>query len=735
MKHFLLLFLGVILYQFSLSQAPEPPRNPHLKIAESETPVRIDGVLDDSVWEEAEISGDFWNKWPTDTEPAEFQTKVQMAYDKDFVYIAAVCYDTRQYIIQSLKRDQDFFNSDGFAVVIDPVYRKANGFFFGVNALGAQTEGLVTSEMDGFSTDWDNRWFSAVKNHDDRYVIEIAIPYKTLRYESDVTKWGVNFIRNDIKNNYYSTWSYVPLNFQGIDLGYMGTAVWDKAPEKVKGNVSIIPYVTGSVGRNYEEEPKPGWNGNAGLDAKVAVSSSLNLDLTINPDFSQVDVDSQITNLERFNPFFPERRTFFLENSDIFSGFGIPPTRPFFSRRIGLTFSGQPIPILFGARLSGNLTERMRIGLMSVQTGATEDEAAQNYSVAAFQQRIFKRSSITGIIANRQGFDNLTSPTKGDYGRNGGIEANFVSADGRWVAWGQAHTSDDPEDVSDRNYFNTGYMVNTRNFSHVTSYSYTGTNYDVDMGFNARQFNYDAERDTVVKLGYQIVFNTLGYNFYPKNNKAINQHGISIESAAIYNTDFTLNDWNLNTNYTFRFSNRSNVSLSWVYNVVNLPFPTSLLGDDFESLPVGNYSFNSVMANFNTDSRKALSLAASYEYGTFYNGTKASYVAQLRFRKQPWGNFAMNFVRDDVKLPTFYGQVKFFSISPKIEINFTRNLFWTTFLQYNTQQDNFNINSRIQWRFKPMSDLFVVYTDNYGVENFNVKNRGIVLKLNYWLTL
>ncbi|MEZ4849204.1 MAG: DUF5916 domain-containing protein, partial [Bacteroidia bacterium] len=702
MKHYLLLFLGVGIFHFSFAQSSEPPKNPLLHITETSSPIIIDGVLDEAAWEKAETTGGFWNKWPTDTEPAEAKTEVKMTYDQNFVYIAAICYDTREYIIQSLKRDQDFFNSDGFAVVIDPVYRKANGFFFGVNALGAQSEGLLTNAMEGFSMDWDNKWFSAVVNHDDRYVIEIAIPFKTLRYESGVSNWGFNFLRNDIKRNYYSTWSYVPVNFPAVDLGYLGTVAWDKAPAKVKGNVSLIPYATGGVSRDYENEINPNLNGNAGLDAKVAVSSSLNLDLTINPDFSQVDVDSQITNLERFNPFFPERRTFFLENSDIFAGFGIPPTRPFFSRRIGLTFSGEPVPIYFGARLSGNMTEKLRIGLMSVQTGATDEEQGQNYSVAAFQQRIFKRSSITGILANRQAFDNPTSPEKDDFGRNGGIELNFISNDGQWAAWGQAHTSVGPEKNGDRNYFNAGYMVNTRNITHITSYNYTGTNFDVDMGFNARQFNYDAERDTVIKLGYQILFNTFDYRFYPKKVKAINQHGISLESAATYNTDFTLNDWSLTSRYAFRFQNRSSASLSLVRSEVNLPFPTSLLGEEFEPLPTDNYVYYSFLANYASDPRKTFSLGAWFGYGDFYNGNKTSYILQLKFRKQPWGNFAMNFVRDVVKLPDPYGEADFFSIGPKIEINFTRNLFWTTFIQYNTQQDNFNINSRIQWRFKPM---------------------------------
>ncbi|MEL6652947.1 MAG: DUF5916 domain-containing protein [Bacteroidota bacterium] len=379
-----------LLLSFSYLYAqPEREMQVALQIKSIDEKVLIDGNLDEGFWESLPRTSPFINKWPVDSGYADSQTEVRMAYDQEFVYIAAVCQDGPEYVIQSLKRDTDFFDSDGFSVVIDPVGRKTNGFFFGVNALGAQSEGLVGATMDegDFNFDWDNRWYSAVQNYEDHWVVEIAIPFKTLRYEAGNKRWGINFIRNDIKRNRYSTWSYVPLNFMGIDMGYLGDLHWDQDPPVAKGNVSIIPYAIGGMSKDYEEGTDLATTYNAGLDAKVALSPSLNLDLTVNPDFSQVDVDEQVTNLERFNLFFPEKRNFFLENSDLFSSFGIPPTRPFFSRQIGLELlpDGQPvpIPILFGARLTGNLTDKLRIGILDVQTGARDDISGQNVAVAA----------------------------------------------------------------------------------------------------------------------------------------------------------------------------------------------------------------------------------------------------------------------------------------------------------------------------------------------------------------
>lgn len=306
----LLSFLALIPV-FISAQNMAPPTDRNIQIHRTTQSIVLDGKLDEPIWQEAELGDGFWNKWPDDTKPAEALTEVRVLFDDQFIYVGAVCYSEKDYIIQTLKRDQGHWDSDGFAVVLDPVNKKTNGFFFGVNALNGQSEGLVPADFESFNFDWDNKWFSAVTNLPDRYIIEMAIPFKTLRYDGENKHWGINFIRNDMKRNMYSTWNYVPLNFDGIDFGYMGTMVWDKAPKPARGNISIIPYMIGGYYKDHENSETAVLTPNAGLDAKVAVSSSLNLDLTINPDFSQVEVDVQQTNLERFDLFFPERRTLF----------------------------------------------------------------------------------------------------------------------------------------------------------------------------------------------------------------------------------------------------------------------------------------------------------------------------------------------------------------------------------------------------------------------------------------
>ena len=176
-----------------------------------------------------------------------------------------------------------------------------------------------------------------------------------------------------------------------------------------------------------------------------------------------------------------------------------------------------------------------------------------------------------------------------------------------------------------------------------------------------------------------------------------------------------------------------NLLLGWKRNETDLRFPFSFT--DGEPLPVGRYLYNLVGFEYASDVRKLLQLELEGGFGGFYNGNITSAAATVNYRRQPWGSFGMTVEYNKLKFPDGFGEETFWAYSPRVEISFNRNMFWTTFLQYNRQVDNFNINSRFQWRFAPMSDVFLVYTDNYAVDPFNKKNRALVLKVNYWLVM
>ncbi len=730
MIRFVLLLLYLLLSVIPLLGQEATLSLPTVSIVPTTKAISINGDLEEAVWNTAPKATNFWLQAPIDGAQAKQQTEVQMVYDDKFIYIAATCWDDNNYIIQTLKRD-NFGESDGFAVLIDPVKEQTNGSIFAVNALGAQTEALLTEG--GVDESWDNKWFVEVKNHADRWIVEMAIPYKTLRFKTGVKEWGINFVRIEPGSNETHSWSPIPRQFEIFDLGYLGTLNWDTPPVKTGKNISLIPYTTLSSDRDYSSEPTAkNEEFDIGGDAKIALSSTLNLDLTFNPDFSQVEVDRQVTNLTRFSIFFPERRQFFIENADVFSDFGQFAERPFYSRRIGLDAAGNTVPIQYGIRLSGNLNSKLRLGLMNMHTKAAGTNNGQNYSALTFQHRLWKRSSFKGIFLNRQGFLEGES-LEGDYGRNLGGEFNYSTPTGKWR--GQVgYIRSLKQNFDDKNHHLYGrFDYDGVNFRTFLTVQHMGENYFSDIGFNRRLFNFDPTTGEVIRVGFTQFGNMLNYYIYPENSKNINFHWSGLENFVYLNPNGSINEWYTRLRHFFFFKNTSQLRFRLNHHHLDLLFPFALTATP---LPAKTYNMKEFNVQFNTDLRKQLNTEWFIVFGEFYEGTKLTYRGSVSYRIQPWGNFSLGIEQNNIRMPEPYGDLDLTLATGSIEINFATNLFFTTFLQYNTQADNFNINARFQWRFAPMSDLFLVYTDNYLVDGkFGPKTRSLVLKANYWLTL
>ncbi len=731
-----------------MGQERKTKGNSTIQIKQATEEITLDGNLREPSWRNADVADNFWMCFPVDDRAVspEIQTEVRVTYDEQYIYIGAVCHGDNNYIIPTLKRDnREFWTGDVFGLVIDPVNESTNGFAFAVNPAGVQVDALVSgrtgtrAELDrgqssgGFNTAWDNQWFVEVKPEIDRWFVEMAIPFKTLRFDPNKTSWGINFTRGEPRSNSWHSWSPVPVQFMTIDLGYTGTLQWDNAPGKTKSNVSMIPYSLASISRDFEEGTDTEVNFRAGGDAKIAVTSSLNLDLTFNPDFSQVEVDEQVTNLTTFNIRFPEKRLFFLENSDLFSDFGITPMRPFFSRRIGLDDDGNTIPILYGARLSGNLNESMRIGLMNMHTKEGDEYPTQNYTSVSFHQQVLDRSVVKGYFHNRQAINAIDFDVA-DYNRTAGLEFSYFSQDARWRAfsgYGLSFT----EGLTGKNYFyNIGGGFDGKKVSFYTNLSGIGNNYYADMGWIPFADHYDAVRDTSFHVGFQHLFSRFGYTFYPADQSKVVSHQLNIRHILDVNNDLELLQNQLEFIYFVKFSNTAQLTIEYAHEDQELLFPFDFT--DEEPLAADRYHFDYVQVGYQNDWRNFFGWWSQALYGTFYNGTRFEISLGGRYRVQPWGNFGLNFVYNRLVFPDPYGSENLLLIGPRIEFNFSKDLFWTTFLQYNTQANNVNINSRLQWRFAPMSDFFLVYQDNYRIEGmFGPKDRAVVAKLSYWFSL
>lgn len=751
------LWVTLTLYTLNLS-AQNQPGSP-LSIKKANSPIRIDGVLDEEDWQSADVADNWYLNYPVDSIPAPFQTEARLTFDEDNFYVSIVCYDDdTPNIISSLRRDFNYDRNDNVGFTLGPYNDRLNGFFFVITPAGVQMEGLVTGGGTGdnsFNIFWDNKWYSAVKQYEDRWVAELAIPFKSFRYRSDVREWNIAFDRWDLKRNMKSSWIHTPIQFISASFPYSGQVIWEDPIPEAKTNISFIPYVAASASTDKEAEPTTSNTDlQAGFDAKIAVTPSINLDLTVNPDFSQVEVDQQVINLTRFEFRFPERRQFFLENSDLFDLAGYPGARPFFSRRIGLArdSSGlfRRIPISYGARLSGSLNEKWRVSILNMQTKKQENIGlpGQNYAVAAVQRNFWEQSSITFSFVNKQslGVSDADSTRffadgifkriqqggssvlrKNTFNRVGSVDLEMLSPDSKWY-----HSSFLAKSFDDFNQSEnlSGLLFNrfqNRNWSIQLGYSFINQFFNAEVGFVPSAQVYPGQRN---------LFSNLSYTMYP-NAPGIIRMGPELAFSHTYIPDGTLTDRSYGFEYGIAFNNASRIGMGFYYTFQQLTTDFNPIdASQYTSFLEGEqYDWTSFSLGYVSNPRKQFTYEVAATTGGFYNGNNFNLMGELGYRYQPYGNISLRFDYNNLRLPGNYGEEQLFLIGPRIDVTFSDKIFLTTFIQYNNLLDNINLNARLQWRYQPASDIFLVYTENYLPGNLFSKNRALVFKATYWLNI
>lgn len=721
-------------------------QNGDYNIKKATKPIVIDGALDEAAWTETQLVQDFYQYFPSDSALADSKVEIRMTYDDQYLYVGAKMYnlnDDRTYAVPSLRRDYRG-NFDGITIEIDPFQDNTNAFQFGINPYGVQREGLISNggvRGGDLALSWDNKWISEAQQHKGYWIAEAAIPFKTLRYKEGSDRWNINFYRIDTEEGERSTWSRIPRNFLILSLAFMKELVWDEPLKKAGPNFSVIPYVSAGTRRDLESETNTSAINSFeyGGDAKIGISPSLNLDLTINPDFSQVELDQQVTNLNRFEIFFPERRQFFLENADLFESFGHPFfSRPFFSRRIGLArdeSTGQNVQnrIYGGARLSGKLDKNWRIGILNMQAAEDDDINLPgiNYTVAAVQRKIFGRSNIGAILVNKQSFENYTvndsTPYQG-HNRLAGFDYNLASSNGKWNGKIMYHHSFDESGSKKGEGSHAGWVgYQSRTWLWSWAHVYVGQNHNAEVGFVPRPGMFRINPD-------------FGRNFFPKKGpfNAIELKG-ELEYFWDVNGKKTDHKYAINLGGGLNNTGRFNASIQRTYTFLFDTFdPTQT---DGEELPIDSEYYNNSLSLFYlSDSRKVFGYSLNGFLGQYFNGNRVSIGSTINYRFQPI--LAINLIANynRIRLPEPYNDADLWLIGPRLDLTLSKSIFFTNFVQYNSQIDNVNINSRFQWRFAPVSDLFIVYTDNYGTEaisemGLRKKNHALVVKLTYWLNL
>jgi len=706
----------------------------HVKYIDKE--IKIDGFFNEKIWNEVLPAKDFWQHFPADSVHSETQTEIKMLYDHKYLYVGIKVFsEGKDYIVPSLRRDFRARGNDNISLMFDTFNDGSNAFFFGTNPYGVEREALISgggSGTNGFTTSWDTKWESKTKIFDSFYISEMKIPFSSFKFKEGETKWRFNSYRFDTQNNEWSTWMPIPQNQLIFNLAFMGDMIFEKPLGKSKTPIAIIPYAKAVFSNDFENNINEN-NFELGGDAKIPIGNSMNLDLTINPDFSQVEVDAQVVNLTRFEISLPEKRQFFIDNSDLFADFGNRnAANPFFSRRIGIAsdLDGNTIEnqIYAGLRLSGKLNNNLRLGVLNIQTAEDKENEipSNNNTVIAVQQKLFSRSNIGFIFVNRQVTNDRDFVLEEEkYNRVVGLDYNLATEDNKWIGKYYLHKSFTPE--SGNSDFSSGGFLeyNSRSFKTRMGTTYVGEDFKSDLGYIRRTdiFRIDPRVEVL---------------FYPDDSK-INTNTFSLKGSSIWspelnfmNTDYVIDlEWNVKLQNQTSFEIALNTRYTYLFDDFD---PT---GTE-EGIPLPGetgYNYSKIDFSYNSDLRKPFSFSARVDAGQFFNGHKYSFTSDFRLRIQPYFTASIRTNYNYIELPQPHPSASIWLIGPKFEFTFTKNLFWSTFVQYSSQLENLGINSRLQWRFKPLSDLFIVYNDNYFSTPFAPRNRALIIKFSYWINI
>lgn len=688
--------------------------------------ITIDGKFEEFIWSQLPEYSGFYNYLPTDEGLAVNQTQVKIFHNGEYLFVSAVYNDTTSETqVSTLKRDTSIAFSDAFIMILDTQNQEQNAYFFAVNSLGNQTDGLIERVNEGYDLNfsWNTVWQSHTTLEGTKKQYEIAIPLKSLNFNVNNNVFGVQFYVRDIKNNTWTILKNVKRNYPNFDLRFTEKFAIENLPNKAASKFAVTPSVT----INYQKDVSTNVNDitfKPSLDVQYNLSSSLKVDATVNPDFSQIEVDQQVTNLTRFAVNFPERRNFFLENSDLFSNLGVGSVNPFYSRRVGANSN-----IQFGLKLSGNITPKTRIGVLDVQTEEENTVASQNFGVLVAEQQLSQNFTTTAFLINRQQTNNFDFVN--DYNRVTGINLNYKSKNNRWIGLANFGKSFNDGVSGDNGFYNAGIWFNKRGLEWNVAIKSIGKNYITDVGFTPRLYNYDAINDLVIRQGYTQTTTGIEYQKFYEQSKGINSvRYLNYRNNTYLDENGEVSQSSHFLNSVVFFKDLSLIYYMYNYDIVDLKYGFDPLGNG-NALTPDKYRFGILRVGYNSANNQKLRYRFNVQKGTYYNGKRKSASAYLNYQLLPFANLEITYNINTIDLNEL-GKETFHLTRFKGEVFLSNTLNWTTYIQYNTQQDNININSQLQWEYRPLSYVYLVVTDNFNID-MHRKNWGFAFKMNYRL--
>jgi Domain of unknown function (DUF5916)/Carbohydrate family 9 binding domain-like len=703
--------LVCVLNQLTLSQKSEPaaaantelPSRIAQAVRVNRSP-RLDGTLDDPVWQQAAPITDFRQREPYEGQRATERTEVRVLYSRNEVYFGVECHDSAVTgpVATQLRRDVTQEFDDYFEIVIDSRLDRRNAYVFQINPLGTQRDALITDEQSGDTQDgdsgWDGVWTSEARRTRDGWTATIAIPFSTLNFmRSRDVVWGLNFKRFIRRKNEEDLWTGWRRTFGATKISQAGEL--HGINEIGSGRLFIVkPYILGGFSHLPANATASGLTPGAtalhtgGVDVKVGLRSSLVANLTANTDFADSDVDVQQFNLTPYKLFFPEKRQFFLENAGVFAfPMGNGSDQLFFSRQIGIDpVTGQQVPINGGAKVTGTLGG-FELGVMDVDTRSSGPNPWANYAVLRLKRSLWGSGSYMGVMGVDKRSGNVTS----SFNQTSGVDGRFVLL---------------------KNLIVNGYAAQTR----TPGYSSGQTNLGAGLNFRSNWLDFQAEHRKI------------GANFNPQVGFLERTDCICDYADAIFKTRpkfwgvrelqfegffshapdthhvVQTQEWQTTFRADFHDGSYTDDDIVDVF-AQRLTTPFNIYKNI--NIPVGVYNWTRHQLTYGSPQDRRFTVQLFERFGSYYNGRLNEFRVRATYRANERLSFSAGPQWNRFRLPVGDGNFSVVFGALETDYAFSRFLSLSTILQVDTANAQAaSANIRLRWNYRPDSDLYVIYT-------------------------
>ena len=687
---------------------------PSITALRVEQPPVIDGVMDDGAWQKAPVAGDFVQDEPGDGVPMTERTEFRVLYDARALYIGIWCYDSEpeKILARGMTRDDFPMEDDYIYIAIDTFLDRRNGYNFTINPNGLRYDALINNNSHS-SSNWDAIWECKSQISNNGWFSEIAIPFDSIAFSPRNSTWGFNISRTIRRKNERGRWHSEGRHLRTSAMGNAGEIHGLEGLANVT-KWEVLPY---SIGKYQYKNDTGDENtlGDIGGDISYRLAPNLSASLSVNTDFAETEIDHRQLNFTRFSIEYPEKRDFFLRDSGIFQ-FGTSSRRsrsqsstPFFSRRIGLTHGGHPVPINLATKITGRIG-KYNIGMIGAMLDKHNGIGSQNVFVTRISRNVLEQSSI-GMIS-----------TLGD--PNSDKDSHMIGTDFNYRT---------TKFLTDKTLRASVYTM--ANFDDDTDWNYAhgaDISYPNDL-IEAEVSIYQVDEEFKPKLGYtrrtgiRRFGSSFSYRPRPENVDWLRKYHLSYRNSIYTALDNDIESQQHSFYIPYLdFESGHNVyfKIEQEYDKPDHDFDVSGGG----VVPAGEYWMTKYVLDFELRDAGLINGDFGYELGDWYHGEKQTAYFKIGFNPAKWLNTSLSYSFNHFELPDteFDAQIA----SGNIRINFTPDMGWSHLIQYDDISESIGYNTRFFWEFKPGKKFYAVIRQNYGDEDhlFSLRESEFTVK-------